>query len=295
MRAHYWQVSLAVLLSSLAALVPARFVARAQTVAVVHVLDAGTGDAAWVALPNGATLLIDCGPPDLSKQLLLQLQTAGVNQIDLLAVSRTSPDAAGGCADVVRYLNVRAILWSVSGSLGPSWRALDSALTTQGVSREPVGAGWSEDVGGGVRLTLLNPQPSLAASASATDDSQVVLLEYGPTGMLFSGAIHGRGEQQVIPQLAGHHIGVLRVADHGTSGTASSDFLDAVFAGSGSGPRLSIVSDSSAGGEAQAAPDVLAGLAGRGQVLTTAQNGAVTVTLDPSSGATWSAERGGTP
>jgi hypothetical protein len=51
----------------------------------VHFLDAGAGDAAWAVFPDGSNVLVDWGPPDQSKQLLLAVQSAGVTTIDLLA------------------------------------------------------------------------------------------------------------------------------------------------------------------------------------------------------------------
>ncbi|HLZ27260.1 MAG TPA: hypothetical protein VKV73_08050 [Chloroflexota bacterium] len=252
---------------------------------VVHFLDAGAGDAAWVVMPDNSSVLIDCGPPELSKQLLLQLQAAGLTTIDLLAPGRSTPDASGGCADVVRYLRVRSVLWSPGMSLSPAVRGLDTELANANVDRETGVAGWTREYLN-ARLTLFNP--SVVPVGNPNDDSQVLLLEYGASGVLFAGGIHDAGEAQLRaatdpqaqPTLAGRSITVLRAADHGAPGTNEPNFLRQVFPG---GAAAVVVSDSAVRGAAQ--PDAetrqrLAGLVSpRGQLLETARHGSITLTL----------------
>lgn len=254
----------------------------------VHFLNAGDGDAAWIGLPDGSTALIDCGPPEGSKQLLLQLQSAGLTTIDVLAPSRASDDVLGGCTDVVRYLNVNTVLWAPTTTLDATGRAFEAALTTAGVSRAPASAGWSRDFGT-ARLSLFNP--SAVPTGSAADDSQVLLLEYGASGVLFAGAIHGAGEASVLAAgLGGRSITVLRTADHGVAGTSSSDFLRALFPSSS--PMAIVLSYSPARGAPHPDAGVVDRLSGlHSAMLSTARNGAITATLGFDGSTTWTTER----
>jgi competence protein ComEC len=248
---------------------------------VVHVVDVGNGDAAWIRLADGSTALIDCGPVDPNRRLLLALQEAGVSQIDLLAPSRSRADALGGCADVARYLTVTNVLWSGPASDVAS-RTFQAALDAQAaqngqpVNQLPATAGWSQDYGNS-RLSLFNPAPTSAGDAE--DDSQVLLLEYGRAHALFTGAIHAAGENQALNAgLSGYQVDMLRVADHGVSGTSSEAFLNAVF--SSPGPRLAILSYSPASTAAHPDPDVIRRLRDSGAALeSTAQNGSITVLI----------------
>jgi competence protein ComEC len=265
---------LSVLLLALVCLTPA---AHAEIAVPVHFLDAGNGDAALISFPDGSTALIDCGPPELSKQTLLQLQTFGVSTIDLLAPSRSTPDVLGGCNDIVRYMTVRNVLWSPTSSPSTAARTFDAELTRWEVNRLPVTSGWTQDYGG-ARLSLLNP--AVSPTNDLPDESQVLLLEYGASGVLFAGAIHERGEHVVQSYLMGKSITVLRAADHGVKGTSTPDFLSSVFPNGDAGAV--ILSYSAARGAPQPDDEVksrLAALVPQGSLLKTAQDGPVTISL----------------
>jgi beta-lactamase superfamily II metal-dependent hydrolase len=281
-----------VLLAVVAALVPATAQVHAQSQPgplEVHFLDAGDGDAAWAVMPDGRTILVDCGPPETSKQLLLQLQSAALTTIDVLAPSRATPDAMGGCTDVVRYFRVRSVLWSpgMNPDASPMVRRLDAELTAANVERLPGVAGWTQDFGTTARLTLFNPTTERVGNAAG--DSQVLLLEYGTSGLLFAGGVHEAGEAHVQrasdprtqPSLVGRPITVLRAADHGAAGTSNSEFLRQLFP-TGSAQAV-VVSYSPVRGAPQLQADVRERLAGLvwpgGQLFETARNGSITLAL----------------
>lgn len=269
---------------------PAPLTTLAAPSVVVHVVDVRNGDAAWISLADGSTALIDCGPADPNKRLLVALQAKGVSQIDLLAPSRSRADAVGGCADVVRYFTVTNVLWS--GQFGDkASRLFEAALEAQDappVNRLLATAGWSQDYGHS-RLSLFNPDQTPAGNPE--DDSQVLLLEYGSARALFAGAIHRAGEARALAAgLSGYQVGVLRVADHGASATTTDDFLAPVF--SSPGPRLAILSYSPAATAPHPDPDVVGRLVASGAtVVSTAQNGSVTVTFGADGSLNWTTER----
>jgi competence protein ComEC len=296
-RASFVHAWIAVLLGSLAVgvvagqpvLADAGPAARqAGPLVVMHFVDVGNGDAAWVTLADGATALIDCGPPDPNKRLILALQSAGVRHIDLLAPSRARSDAVGGCADVIRYLTVSNVLVPTEDSNETFSRGLYSAVDANAVTRVPATARWSRDYGDS-RLSLFNP--GATPIGGVEDDSQVILLEYGNARALFAGAIHEYGEIQALAEgLNGYQVQVLRVADHGVAGTTSQAFLDAVF--SSPDPKLAILSYSAAARAPQPSADVIARLAASGAtLLRTPRDGSITVMFDADGKLTWVTER----
>jgi competence protein ComEC len=272
---RWWYFCCALTICVVTSFPPAAVPASAQTSLQVHFLNAGNGDAAWFTMPDGSTALIDCGPPEFSTELLLQLQTAGIATINLLAPSRSTPDVLGGCPDVVRFLNVQSVLWSPTTSNSAA-KSFDALLNSSGVNRLPAFAGWTQDYGGAT-LTLLNP-PQIP-SGNAADDSQVLLLEYSSSAVLFSGAIHQTGEAQVKAAGGyGRRVTVLRAADHGVSGTSSTEFLTSLFPLSG--PKVVILSYSAARAASHPDADVAQRLANSSNtLLSTATNGSITVTI----------------
>src|SRR5262245_41560273 len=93
---------------ALAAMAPA---ARAQRPwsgarpAGVELLDVGQGDAILIRSPEGKTALIDAGPT--REGALEALRRAGVEHLDLVAISHHHSDHYGGMEEVVRAMGPR--------------------------------------------------------------------------------------------------------------------------------------------------------------------------------------------
>src|SRR4030088_94883 len=86
--------------------------AQATPKLVISFLDVGQGDATLLITPSGGSVLVNCGLPAQSNQLILRLESAGISQIDTLVLTSVRTDAAGGCADVLNYLSVGQVIWS---------------------------------------------------------------------------------------------------------------------------------------------------------------------------------------
>ena len=71
---------------------------------VVRFLNVGQGDGAWLTLPDGRTVLIDCGPVSYGRRLVAELFASGVERVDVLAPSHAHADNMGGCIEVVRQM-----------------------------------------------------------------------------------------------------------------------------------------------------------------------------------------------
>src|SRR4051794_23461331 len=164
-RAHaWWRVPLGVwMLSLLPAGTPTPGGAMGALQAapgplVIRYLDVGDGDATWVTMPDGSTVLVDCGSVAYGRQLVLQLEAAGVERISRLALTNARANVVGGCADVIRYVSVDQVLWSGQGADTTTWRAFESLAATYRVPlRRNDAAQQPIDWGGGVIVHTLNP------------------------------------------------------------------------------------------------------------------------------------------
>src|SRR5579871_3414013 len=93
----------------------------------VHFLDAGVGDATWITT-TGHNYLIDCGPANNGKQLVLSLESAGVLKLDGLVMTDTATVRVAGCTDVVRSLQPGFLLLPRTGQRDALPVALASIL-----------------------------------------------------------------------------------------------------------------------------------------------------------------------
>jgi competence protein ComEC len=224
--------------------------AQENRTAVVRFLDVSEGDATWITTPDGRTVLIDCGPPNFGEQLVLQLQAAGVQQVDLLALTNTDENVVGGCIGVMRYLRVQGIVWNgLTAEDNAAWRGFVAAAERAGralsaTSPGPQISGW----GAGLQLTSLGP--ANPDGGSSADVSQALLLEYVGYRVLFAGDLHGPGEQRVLSGILAERvpIHVLKVADHGSLDGTSPEFLARIFpTGVDSDYRWAVISNGAGG------------------------------------------------
>src|SRR5690606_9927936 len=67
-------------------------------------LDVGQGDATLVQTRAGCTMLVDAGPPAAGDDIVRELQTRGIERLDLLILTHADADHIGGAAEVVERM-----------------------------------------------------------------------------------------------------------------------------------------------------------------------------------------------
>ncbi len=78
----------------------------------IYFIDVGYGDAILIQLPNGGTLLIDSGKPEAAPQVIAQLETLGIKQLDQVILTHFHKDHAGGLSPILKnYFSLKPKLW----------------------------------------------------------------------------------------------------------------------------------------------------------------------------------------
>jgi competence protein ComEC len=266
---------------AVAALATSPLPSEAQSVPrlVVRFLDVGQGDATLVSTPNGHTVLVNCGPPGQGKQLVLRLESAGISLVDTLAVSSVRADAAGACADVLNYLSVGQVVWSGGRGSTASWTAFQTAFQSSVAAVTPTDNRLQlTDWGDGVVATVLSS--AAASGAAEANGSLALVVEYAGARVVLSGPQDESLRGALVAQLGGSPVDVLQVPDHGSASSVSDDFVASVFPSSFITPTRLAVLSYSARDVVQPDPGLLTRLTNAsGQVLSTAANGMITVTL----------------
>lgn len=206
----------------------------------IHFLDVGQGDAIAVRTPRGRWVLVDAGPRsfgggDAGRRVVVPfLRRHGVRALDLVIVSHGDADHLGGVPAVVRALPPALVL-EPGQPLGTELYLEHLAtVDAAGAMWRPARAGDTITVDG-VRFAVLHPTRSwLRREVRANENSVVVQLTFGRFDLLLTGDIGWPAESLLVGAV--RRIEVLKVGHHGSSGSSSAAWLDALR------PKVAVVS-----------------------------------------------------
>ncbi|HJW88606.1 MAG TPA: ComEC/Rec2 family competence protein [Dehalococcoidia bacterium] len=195
----------------------------------VSFLDVGQGSA--VLIQKGSVqVLVDGGPsPGKLNQALGQALPFWDRKIEAVILTHPHSDHLTGLLEALKRYEVDTVLdpeLEPAPALYQEWRRL---LEEKGVPLLRARAGQELRLGE-VRLKVLNPQEELLEKTGRDlDNNSVVLrLEAGRVSFLLPADIFGEGELELLARGAPLESTVLQVGHHGSAGSTSPSFLDAV-------------------------------------------------------------------
>jgi competence protein ComEC len=234
-------IALAILLMLIAPASPLS--GRSDGTLRVTFLDVGQGDAAVVELPDGRVMLVDAGgwsaAYDAGERVVAPfLRRYGIHAVDALVVTHPHGDHAGGAPAVMRTVPVARVL---GGGGAESLFVRFPGIAAGGRQVFQAGAcGDRIDGGEEVRIFILWPPPGTPPGIDETgtnNSSLVMKVCFGPVSFLFAGDAGIDAEAEMIDRFGAFlHATVLKVGHHGSSGSTSTPFLQAVA------PRYAVVS-----------------------------------------------------
>ncbi len=207
--------------------------------------DVGQGDACLLTLPNGRTVLIDAGErtprrDEGARTVVPQLARFGVARVDALVTTHPHADHIGGVDAVLRAVPVGMLVHNGQPDASPMWTETLGTADSLGVRTQAAVAGDALRLDPTVRIRVLGPSRTLAASDGANEASLILLVEYGRTRWLFAGDAETAAEAEVVTRYA--HLlraDVVKVGHHGSRTSSSVPF---VAAASGVRPGARLVS-----------------------------------------------------
>jgi competence protein ComEC len=152
--------------------------------------------------------------------------------------------------------------------------AFIDAAKHEGIEIETPHAGDVFELGDGVRLEVVGPGPAVVDDRQLNNTSLVLRLVWGDVSFLFTGDIEARAEEAMIADGENLRATVLKVPHHGSATSSSPAFLAAVR------PQISVISAGKDNQFGHPRPDVVDRLDDYGDVIVTAQSGAVSFETD---------------
>lgn len=241
----------------------------------VTFFDVGQGDGALIVSPSGKQVVVDGGPDE---SLLAKLGGAMPlldRDIDLLVLSHPHLDHLASFPDILERYRVHAVLLTgvVGGS--PAYQAFLRGIPAEGARVYLADPAQDIDLGDGLTLDVLSPEPGLLGSDSDPNNTSVVVrARFGSSSVLFTGDMEVPQEEELLAQHVDVHADVLKVAHHGSKTSSSTGFLLAVA------PRLAVISVARENRYGHPTPFIVERLRGLGmRVRMTMEEGDVCVRL----------------
>lgn len=216
----------------------------------MHMIDVDQGDAMLFELPDGKTMLVDCGSEDSSKTLVDFLNSKNIKVIDYLIYTHADEDHVGGGEAIFNTYQVNMlyrpkVLSSTENSQGNSFgyrvketeiydRAIMCAYLEDGCQMKYSFEGECI-LGDKYSIKFLNPD--VDGYSNSNNYSAVIMIESFGKKILLQGDAEESVERRLILDYGEYlDVDVLKISHHGSNTGSSVSFLDKTS------PEISLIS-----------------------------------------------------
>jgi competence protein ComEC len=214
-------------------------------------LDCGQGDALFLVLPDGTTVLLDAGGSrgtggrkgslpsrrwDPGEDVVSPyLWSLGIKKIDVVAFSHAHQDHLGGLYAIFANFDVGEF-WHPASPESPEYSSILEAAAERGIPTRTLVAGDALALGNASVHVLWPGLDPPSGRASQNTDSLVMRISANGMNFLLPGDASKAAEEELLASPEPLESQVLKVAHHGSKTSSSSDFLARVA------PRVAIIS-----------------------------------------------------
>lgn len=195
----------------------------------VSFFNVGQGDAILIETPGGDDILVDGGPSTKIIQKLGKELSFFDRGIELLILTHPHADHLSGLPEVLKRYEIKRVLSSGEENKNSLFGEWEKFLNLEKTDEETAEAGNEFQIGG-VGIKMLWPDGNTEPK-DLNDNSVAFILSYGKNNFIFTGDIPSEAEREILKDydfadLSG--IKILKVAHHGSKGSSSEEFLQAV-------------------------------------------------------------------
>ena len=215
----------------------------------VHFLDVGQGDCIFINLPDGKTVLIDCGLNDSilenGKYIEFYLDSYGVQAIDYLILTHPDTDHIGNAEFIMDNFGVgKVFIPTIPQSMTddfPTFSRVIDKIREKGIDSE-VSDCTKSIRGDGYFLAFLSPNPKGTTDSSydnlikndpptdldINNLSPIIYMMANGKKFLFTGDASVEVEENLIEKYNLQDIDVLKVGHHGSKTSSNKEFIDKI-------------------------------------------------------------------
>ena len=176
---------------------------------------------------EGESIFIDAGYAENADDVISYLTEKNVTSLSAIIATHPDKDHIGGMAGMIESGIDIGVLYKtdVVKKNSDDYIAMMSAIENNGINVENPKIGDSFLIGSAT-VTFLTP---LSTQYDDVNNSSIVVkVTYAGQSMLFTGDILTEAENDLLNSTTNLNAAVLKVAHHGSSGTSSKKFLEAV-------------------------------------------------------------------
>jgi len=238
-------------------------------------LDVGQGDGILIQTPGGRQVLVDGGSsPSVLVNELGAVMPFWDRRLDVLALTHADADHMDGQTELPRRMVAELALTTDATLASPDAEAWRAAMQTGDIPVTSLAAGAWIDLGDGVTLAVINPNPAGYVGPDPDNESSLVVrVEYGAFRALLTGDAGLPRESAWLAEGAPLASTVLKVGHHGSKTATGPEFVAAVQ------PQLAVIQVGANNRYGHPTAETLANLAAT-TVLRTDLDGRVEVTTD---------------
>ncbi len=202
----------------------------------VHFVDVGQGDCTIIE-SGGKVMLIDSGEADKSQTVINYLENLGVEKLDYCIATHPHSDHIGSMASVLSSFNTEKLIMPELSEINIPTTSLyeDFIISAQENCDEIIAAeaGYTYSMGD-VEIQILGP---CSQDEDLNNMSVVAKITYGDASFLITGDCSFDEEDDIMDNYYNYlDCDVLKVGHHGSAGSTSADWLEAIE------PEIAVIS-----------------------------------------------------
>ncbi|OPA80442.1 hypothetical protein BVG16_06850 [Paenibacillus selenitireducens] len=203
-----------------------------------------TGDSILIETPDGKTMLIDAGIPEVGPQIVQYLDDLGIGKIDYAVNTHPHADHIGGFATLLQSKDISTMIMENLPYDSNAYRNTVQALHQKKLKVEYLEDGDTFQLGSDVKVEVLNPPPGALPAAvknfsfaEVNNQAMVLKITYKENTFLFTGDIYKDREYKLVDSHAqALKADMMHVPHHGNTTSSSPAFVKAVS------PQIAIIS-----------------------------------------------------
>ena len=242
----------------------------------VHYIDVWQGDATFIELPNGKTILIDAGEQEYGEDVVSYIKKLKYKKIDYIFATHPHSDHIGGLKTVIDTFDIGDVYMPDVISDTTLYYDLLNTIKEKGKKVRIVSAGKSIISEDDLDLTVIAP---INSSYEELNDYSIVLkLTYKNKSFLFMADAEYVSEMELLNSKFDLKADVLKVGHHGSTSSTNYNFLKKVS------PSIGVISVGENNDYGHPKEKILEKLKDRNvKVYRTDLNGNIVITTDGNS------------